>query len=143
MPWLPWSTSSKVPFPLTANLWAKLTLYRNLEARQHEIYSKFPGSLIYQVSELNDPGKEIWTVFLKILVYLEYLKNIFYAQRLLLLNGQPNDGNLLVTSFLMLTTVLVFWTHRERFSWPSIQRNFQWHVSDITHWTVARCPNEP
>lgn len=69
-------------------------------------------------------------VHVKILVHLEHLKNIFFAERLLLMYGQVNQGDLIATSFTILTRVLVFWTHRERFSHPSIRRNFEWLVSE-------------
>ncbi|KAH8197357.1 hypothetical protein TruAng_008487 [Truncatella angustata] len=117
-----------VEIALTHNAVVTVEHLEEIEAQQHIVYSQFPRSLIHQPNELNDLNTDMRKVFLQILVYLEHLKNIFFTQRLLVLHGRPNEGDLIVTSFIMLTTVLVFWTHRERFAWPSVKRNFQWLV---------------
>lgn len=84
---------------------------------------------MYQPEDLTDPAVDIRKVYVKVLVHLEHLKNIFLAERLLMLHGEVDNGDIIVTSFAMLKRVLLFWTNRERFYLPSIRRNFEWHVS--------------
>lgn len=106
---------------------ANISLYRTLKARQLDTWSQFPRGLTYHLEELNHMS-DMRQVYIKILVHLEHLKNVFFAERLLLLHGQRDEGDIILTSFIMLSRVLLFWTHRERFSHPSIRRNFEWLV---------------
>lgn len=87
---------------------------------------------MYQHEELTDPDVDVRKVYVKVLLHLEHLKNIFFAERLLLLHGHVDSSDIIVTSFSMLKMVLLFWTHRERFSLPSIRREFDWDVSELT-----------
>lgn len=50
-------------------------------------------------------------------------------ERLLLRNGASNEGDLLVTSFDLVTSTLVFWTHKDKFA--PMRRNFDWLVSIV------------
>jgi hypothetical protein len=52
---------------------------------------------------------------------------MFLLERLLLLNGSLDEGNLLLFSFEMLTLTLALWTHKDRFA--EMRRNFEWLVS--------------
>lgn len=109
--------------------YTKVLLRREIKARQYRMFSEFPTSLMYQPEDLTDPAVDIRKVYVKVLVHLEHLKNIFLAERLLMLHGEVDNGDIIVTSFAMLKRVLLFWTNRERFYLPSIRRNFEWHVS--------------
>lgn len=70
-------------------------------------------------------------VYLKIITHLDYLQNIFFAERLLLRHGHLDDGDLLVTSFEMVILTLKLWIHKDRFSDLSMLRNYEWLVSGL------------
>lgn len=84
--------------------------------------------LKFQASDLTsdvNPGE----VFIKTFTQLEHLQNLFFADRLLQRYNHPNNGELLVTSFTMVTLTLHFWMNQDRFSSPTMRRNFEWIVS--------------
>lgn len=117
-----------VEIALSHNISVSLEHLREIKARQYRMFSEFPTSLMYQPEDLTDPAVDIRKVYVKVLVHLEHLKNIFLAERLLMLHGEVDNGDIIVTSFAMLKRVLLFWTNRERFYLPSIRRNFEWHT---------------
>ncbi|KAK6208061.1 hypothetical protein LQW54_007106 [Pestalotiopsis sp. IQ-011] len=116
-----------VEIALSHNISVSLEHLREIKAHQYRMFSEFPQSLMYQPEDLTDPAVDIRKVYVKVLVHLEHLKNIFLAERLLMLHGEVDNGDIIVTSFAMLKRVLLFWTNRERFYLPSIRRNFEWH----------------
>ncbi|KAJ4125222.1 hypothetical protein NW754_013508 [Fusarium falciforme] len=83
-----------------------------------------PQSLIYRTEDLSDPDADIEIIYARILVRLEHLQNLFFAERLLLRLGRVDDSRLLVISFEMVTLTLVFWTHQDRFA--GVRRDFEW-----------------
>lgn len=95
--------------------------------RELDTFAQFPSGLIYQPEEL-DGSTDMRRVYVKLLVQLEHLKNVFFVERLLLSRGRPDDGDIILTSCFMLSRVLIYWTHREKFSHTSIRRNFEWLV---------------
>ncbi|KAF3014210.1 hypothetical protein E8E14_007763 [Neopestalotiopsis sp. 37M] len=117
-----------IEIALSQNTLVSLDHLQEIRARQYQMFSEFPKSLMYQHEELTDPDVDVRKVYVKVLLHLEHLKNIFFAERLLLLHGHVDSSDIIVTSFSMLKMVLLFWTHRERFSLPSIRREFDWDV---------------
>ncbi|KAK6077429.1 hypothetical protein SCUP515_04957 [Seiridium cupressi] len=117
-----------VEIALSHNVDVSLDQLRFIKARQLDTYAQFPIGVVYRPEELTDPNYDMRNVYVKILVHLEHLKNIFFAERLLVLHGDVDEGDIIVTSFTILSRVLIFWTHREKFSHPSIRRNFEWLV---------------
>lgn len=100
-----------------------------MKNRQIALLSEFPRSLIYDPEDINDSSINTDTLYLKTLIYIDHLQNIFLAERLLLLHGHPDSGDLIMTSFQMVITTLNFWIHKDRFSELSMRRNFDWLVS--------------
>jgi hypothetical protein len=64
------------------------------------------------------------------LIRLAHLQTMFFLERLLLLNGSLDEGNMLLLCFEMLTLTLSIWTHKDRF--VAMRRNFEWLVSNAT-----------
>ncbi|KIL86502.1 hypothetical protein FAVG1_10332 [Fusarium avenaceum] len=95
-----------------------------LKARSVKTYGRFPPSLLYQSDELDDPNCDVERVYCKILILLEHLQNLFFAERQLLRLGHVDENRLLPISFEMVTLTLLFWTHQDRFS--SMRRDFEW-----------------
>lgn len=64
------------------------------------------------------------------LVRIEHLQNLFFAERLLLKRAGEypgaNDGNLLLISYEMVALVLMFWIHKDRFA--QVSNDFEWLV---------------
>lgn len=98
-----------------------------VKARAERTVDQFPQSLIYRTEDLSDPDADIEIIYARILVRLEHLQNLFFAERLLLRLGRVDEGRLLVISFEMVTLTLVFWTHQDRFA--GVRRDFEWLVS--------------
>ncbi|KAF7542399.1 hypothetical protein G7Z17_g11607 [Cylindrodendrum hubeiense] len=97
---------------------------QNLKTRQLNTVSEFPTGLVYDPENLFDSNLDIETRYTRILVHLAHLQNLFFVERLLLRNGAPDEGNLLITSFDLVTLTIVFWTHKDQFA--TMRRNFEW-----------------
>ncbi|KAM5343248.1 hypothetical protein ACJ41O_014214 [Fusarium nematophilum] len=108
---------------------ATLTSLREIKAREERTVALFPSSLTHRPEDLDDSDLDIDTVYSRILVRLEHLQNLFFAERLLLRLGQPDEGRLLIISFEMVTLTLVFWTHQSRFA--IVRRDFEWLVNGL------------
>ena len=76
---------------------------------------------------MDDPNCDVGEVYVRILVRLEHLQNLFFAERLSLRLGHVDENRLLVISFEMVSLTLLFWTHQDRFS--GVRRDFEWLVS--------------
>ncbi|KAF5002161.1 hypothetical protein FDECE_10706 [Fusarium decemcellulare] len=101
-----------------------LDILLDLRDRAERTVERFPRSLIYRSEDLDDPDADVETIYARILVRLEHLQNLFFAERLLLRLGRVNESRLLVISFEMVTLTLVFWTHQDRFA--GVRRDFEW-----------------
>lgn len=91
--------------------------------------TEFPSGLIYHPEDLTAPMIDTKTLYIRILIMLEHLQNMFLIERLLLRHGHPNNGELLITSYAMVTLTLKFWTHKDRFPDVYMRRHFEWLVS--------------
>lgn len=107
---------------------AKLTRVSDLKARQCALPEEFPSGVRFSAADLSsDLPPSI--AYLKTFTQLEHLQNVFFAERLLQRYGHVGAGELLITSFTMVTLTLHFWMNQDRFSSPSMRRNFEWIVS--------------
>jgi hypothetical protein len=84
--------------------------------------------MTYNPDDLDDPEADTKLIYIRMLVELDHLQNIFFAERLLLRHGHLDDGDLLATSFDMVCLTLKLWIHKDRFSDVSMRRNYEWVV---------------
>ncbi|KAJ4328536.1 hypothetical protein N0V84_001053 [Fusarium piperis] len=103
-----------------------LDYLESIKARQLKVFSEYPPSLVYSHEDLSDPDLDIKILYVRILIYLAHLQNIFLAERLLLQHGAVDEGNLLATSFDLVRVTVVLWIHKDRFA--EMRRNFEWLV---------------
>ncbi|KAJ4267199.1 hypothetical protein NW762_003300 [Fusarium torreyae] len=120
---------------------ATVETLRHLKQRELDIVAQFPASLIYNSDDpfdqplpqhdehiynrdLSDPPVQTNVVSIRIFGKLTHLQNMFLLERLLLQYGCPDEGDVLVVSFEMITLTLLFWTHKDRFS--DMRRDFEW-----------------
>lgn len=101
-------------------------MIRDINARGKAIFSEFPQGLVYRPENLGDPSVDIETMYARLLVQLEHLQNVFFAERLMLRYGQVDEGDLLLTSFEMVSLTLIFWTHKDRLA--GVRGDFEWLV---------------
>jgi len=100
--------------------------------------AEFPLSLIYQPGELDSRSSSPGRVYAKLLIQLEHLQNLFVADRLLLRRGDLDQGDLLLTSFEMVSLTLLFWTNKDRFALA--RPDFAWLVSPMVLWDTRSEP---
>lgn len=110
---------------------ADLTSYtiatiRDLKAKTKETYKSFPKSIHWNLSDVKNPEVESTTVMYRLFARLDYLKNIFLLDRLLLKRGHCLDRGLVAVSFDIVSMVLLLWTDRERFIEEKM--DFEWLV---------------
>lgn len=89
--------------------------------------SQFPTGLIYNPQDLSDTGIDKDTLTIRMLLRITHLQNVFLLERLLLRHGAPDEGDLLIITFELVTLTLTFWTQKDRFS--HVRRYFEWLVS--------------
>lgn len=87
----------------------------------------FPRSLIYSPEDLEDLNLDYRRIHTRMMVRMEILQNEFLLARLLSRKGHKVDGDILVTSFELVTLCVNLWTHFDRFG--KMQRDFEWIVS--------------
>lgn len=102
------------------------SLISDLKHRQHQIMVEKPEVLKYDPNDLNDPNLDINAFYASILVFLTHALNVFFIERLRLIYGAADTGDLLSISFDMVTATVTLWQHKDRFK--SMRRNFEWLV---------------
>lgn len=100
---------------------------RNIKAHDLAVLSSFPSALLYNPKDIDNANFDVDVVYGKILVRVEHLQNMFFIERLLLRYSYPDEGDLLVVSYDMVTTTLGIWIHKDKFA--GIRRDFEWLVS--------------
>jgi hypothetical protein len=88
--------------------------------------STFPKSIQYSPGDLDEPDTDVDVLYARLLTQLKHLQNMFFVERLMLRMGKVNEGDLLITSFEMVSLTLIFWTHKDMFA--GIRRDFEWLV---------------
>lgn len=101
----------------------------DIKVRARALLPSLPASLVYQPEHFEDPQMDTARLYIQIIVYLDHLQNLFFTERLLLRHGQVDEGDLLVTSFELVSLTVKLWTNKDRFSDPTMLRNFEWLVS--------------
>ena len=107
-----------------------------LKLRQLESIKGVPEILKYDPKRLDDPGSDMVTFYASILIYLTHLQNAFFIERLRLSYGAADDGDLLITSFDLVSVTMALWTHKDRFL--EMRRNFEWLVRDSASTKAVR-----
>ncbi|PLB46007.1 hypothetical protein P170DRAFT_512605 [Aspergillus steynii IBT 23096] len=99
---------------------------RVLKDRQITATSSLPPGLIYRADDLNDPVFSPEKLYFKIIVQLDHLKNIFFAERLLHCYGQLESFDLILASFDLVRLTIELWKRRDAFNSPFILRDYEW-----------------
>lgn len=88
---------------------------RKLRSEQETARQQFPSFLLFEAEELEDLVYSGPTLYAKILIQLEYLQNVFLIERLLCrADNATLSLALLQVSAQLVSTTLIFWTHRDR-----------------------------
>jgi hypothetical protein len=101
--------------------------------------SQFPAGLVYNPQDLADPSIDADILTVRMLLQITHLQNLFLLERLLLRHGAPDEGDLLITTFEIVTLTLTFWTQKDRFS--QVRRYFEWLVRPQEHSLIALTNN--
>ncbi|KAK1965230.1 fungal-specific transcription factor domain-containing protein [Colletotrichum sublineola] len=96
-----------------------------IKERQLRTVANLPQILVFQEKDVQDRKVEAPLIWVRLLVYLEYLQNMFFIERLLAKRGH-DDGTLLSVSFEMVSKTLMFWTNMDRLY--SVGSDFEWLV---------------
>ncbi|KAL6796699.1 hypothetical protein J3E68DRAFT_312607 [Trichoderma sp. SZMC 28012] len=96
----------------------------DIKSRQISAMRQIPSSLIYKPREILDPRIPSYHILAQLLVQLDHLQNIFILERLLLRQNMLDEGDLLVTSFEMVSLTLTFWSHKDRLL--EARNDFEW-----------------
>lgn len=88
--------------------------------------SQFPAGLVYNPQDLADTNIDSDILTVRMLLQITHLQNLFLLERLMLRHGASDEGDLLITTFEIVTLTLTFWTQKDRFS--QVRRYFEWLV---------------
>uniref|UniRef100_A0A0B7KDA7 Zn(2)-C6 fungal-type domain-containing protein n=2 Tax=Bionectria ochroleuca TaxID=29856 RepID=A0A0B7KDA7_BIOOC len=95
--------------------------------KQIAVFADFPPALHFYPSNLADASVATPVLHSRLMIKLEHLQNLFFADRLLRLSPSSHDmGDIVLTSFDLLSVALLFWTHKDRFAATS--QHFEWLV---------------
>jgi hypothetical protein len=99
---------------------------RELKLRGQHTYSEFPPVLIYHLDDLRNTNVDGGTLYTRLVLRVEYLQNIFFAERLLIQHGHDGHADLLAVSLEMVSLTLLFWTHMDRL--VGLHGDYEWLV---------------
>ncbi|KID74186.1 uncharacterized protein G6M90_00g081390 [Metarhizium brunneum] len=97
-----------------------------LKRRETDTVAGFPDSVAYRDGEFDDPLADMERVYARLIIKLEHLQNLFVVERLLSRRGHHDEGELLATSFELVSRTLLFWTNKDRFGMA--RADFAWLV---------------
>lgn len=100
-----------------------------MKEHEYEAFAQIPGVLKYSPDTVRDPSVSAADIYIRILVLLEHLQNLFFITRLLVQWGHDSNAELLNVSFEMVSVTLVFWTHMDRLA--GLHGDFEWLVSFV------------
>ncbi|KAM5355048.1 hypothetical protein ACJ41O_001694 [Fusarium nematophilum] len=98
----------------------------DIKVRARALLPMLPSGLVYRPENFEDSRIDTARLFLQVVVYLDHLQNLFFTERLLLRHGQVDEGDLLMTSFELVSLTIKLWAHKDRFSDPAMMRHFGW-----------------
>ncbi|OLN97269.1 hypothetical protein CCHL11_07721 [Colletotrichum chlorophyti] len=96
-----------------------------IKERQRRTVAEFPPIIGFREADVRDRDLDVSKLFVRLIIYLEHLQNMFFIERLLAKRGH-DDGMLLSTSFEMVSKTLLFWTNMDRLSGMNV--DFEWLV---------------
>lgn len=88
----------------------------------------FPPIVVFKDEDIQDRKIDVAILYIRLIVYLEHLQNMFFIERLLVKRGH-DDGALLAVSFEMVSKTLLFWTNMDRLS--VMNGDFEWLVRTL------------
>ncbi|POS69808.1 hypothetical protein DHEL01_v211797 [Diaporthe helianthi] len=97
-----------------------------LKEHEYDAFEGIPEVLKYSPDVVRDPSIPAPDIYIKILVRLEHLQNLFFITRLLVQRGHDSNAELLNVSFEMVSVTLVFWTRMDRLA--GLHGDFEWLV---------------
>ncbi|EHK20850.1 uncharacterized protein TRIVIDRAFT_115187, partial [Trichoderma virens Gv29-8] len=100
------------------------TALLDIKSRQILAMKQIPSPLIYNPQESINPKIPAYHILAQLLVQLDHLQNIFILERLLQRQDMLDEGDLLVTSFEMVSLTLTFWSHKDRLI--EARNDFEW-----------------
>ncbi|KZL87499.1 fungal specific transcription factor [Colletotrichum incanum] len=96
-----------------------------IKERQLKTVAGFPQILVFKEEDVQDRKLDVSLLYVRLIVLLEHLQNMFFIERLLAKRGH-DDGALLSVSFEMVSKTLMFWTNMDRLS--CMNGDFEWLV---------------
>ncbi|CCF47818.1 hypothetical protein CH063_16048 [Colletotrichum higginsianum] len=96
-----------------------------IKERQLRTVAGLPKILVFQEEDVQDRKLDVPLLYVRLIVHLEHLQNMFFIERLLAKRGH-DDGALLSVSFEMVSKTLMFWTNMDRLS--CMNGDFEWLV---------------
>ncbi|KAE9582822.1 Trichosetin biosynthesis cluster transcription factor TF23 [Colletotrichum fructicola] len=96
-----------------------------IKERQLRTIAGFPPIVVFKDEDIQDRKIDVAILYIRLIVYLEHLQNMFFIERLLVKRGH-DDGALLAVSFEMVSKTLLFWTNMDRLS--VMNGDFEWLV---------------
>lgn len=114
-------------------LWITDLKSSDLKARQTDTAAGLPQKLRFNAADFDDLNIGAETLYVRLLLHLEHLQNLFFIERLRCRGDYTANDNLLQVSFEMVSTAVMFWTNMDRLS--VIHHDFMW----LVHLPVAIC----
>lgn len=99
---------------------------RDLKARETDTLASLPQKLRFDAADFDDLTVGAEKLYIRLILHLEHLQNLFFIERLLCRDGYAANDNLLQVSFEMVSTAVMFWTNMDRLS--VIHHDFMWLV---------------
>ncbi|KAL0937632.1 fungal specific transcription factor [Colletotrichum truncatum] len=97
----------------------------DIKERQLKTIASLPEILMFKDENIQDRKLEVSVLYVRLVVHLEHLQNMFFIERLLARRGH-DDGTLLAVSYEMVSKTLMFWTNMDRLS--VMNGDFEWLV---------------
>ncbi|RTE83237.1 hypothetical protein BHE90_002248 [Fusarium euwallaceae] len=101
---------------------------QDIKTRQIESMSTIPEWVKYNPDNLTDPDVDAQTLYFRITLHLDYLKNLFFVERLLHRHGQFDKKDLVLTSFGLVKLTVELWNRQSSFDNPVVIREFEWQL---------------
>lgn len=108
------------------NIWITDLKSSDLKARQLETLARLPRKLRFHAADFDDLNTSAETLYIRLLIHLEHLQNLFFIERLRCRSDYMANGDLLQASFDMVSTAVMFWTNMDRLS--VIHHKLMWLV---------------
>ena len=90
--------------------------------------SSLPEWIKYNPEDLANPDVDAKTLYFRITLQLDYLKNIFFVERLVYRHGQSDKRDLVLASFDLVKLTVELWKRQSSLDNPVIIREFEWQV---------------